>query len=283
LPAPPPPRAPVPLFDSHSHLTDERFATDLGDVLARAASCNVSEVFLPATEPADAERAAAIAARGAARSPEAPSPAGVGSTPRLFWSAGLHPHEARRWSPEVAAEVEERLGRGALAVGETGLDFHYDHSPRDLQRLAFETQAELARGRDLPLVVHSREADGETAAVLRASGLPPERVILHCFSAGRALLREAVEWGYYVSFSGMITFRNYETAEFLREVPPERLLVETDAPYLAPVPWRGHRNEPAYLSATVAVLAAARGLEPAEAGALTRANALRVYKLERLS
>jgi TatD DNase family protein len=168
---------------------------------------------------------------------------------------------------------------GALAVGETGLDFHYENAPRERQHEAFAAQAELAHERDLPLIVHSREADVETLDVLRESGIPPERVILHCFSAGPRLFRHALDEGYYISFSGLITFRSYTTREFLSAVAPERLLIETDAPYLAPVPLRGRRNEPAFLPCTLAHLAAARGLDLGDAGSLTRANARRVYKL----
>jgi TatD DNase family protein len=261
------PSAVPPLFDSHAHLTDARFAEDLPVVLTRAAEAGVREILVPASEPEDADRAAAIA-RGA--------PA---SGPRLFWSAGLHPHDASRWEGSVVVELEARLEAGAVAVGETGLDFHYDHSPRETQRVAFAAQAALARARDLPLIVHSRSADAETIEVLRASGIPPERVILHCFSAGPDLFREALACGYYVSFSGLVTFKNYDTPHYLAEPPADRVLIETDAPYLAPVPFRGRRNEPAFLPATLARLAEARGLEPAAAAALTRANALRVYKL----
>jgi TatD DNase family protein len=269
LPALPP--APGPLFDSHAHLADARFAADLPQVLARAAGAGISEVLIPATEPADAGRAAAIAR-------------GLGTRiPRLYWSAGLHPHEAGRWEPDTAVEIAAALDAGAVAVGETGLDFHYDHASRTAQLAAFEGQAALARERELPLVVHSREADADTAALLRASGVAPERVILHCFSAGASLFREALERGYYVSFSGLITFAGYATPEVLVQVPEERVLVETDAPYLAPVPLRGRRNEPAFLPATLARLAAARGLDPQDAARLTRTNAFRVYKLGGLS
>ncbi|MBA2564575.1 MAG: TatD family hydrolase [Gemmatimonadetes bacterium] len=179
----------------------------------------------------------------------------------------------------MRARLEEAFEAGAVAVGETGLDFHYDNAPRSRQREAFEAQAEIAVRRGLPLIVHSRAAERETADVLRGSGLPADRVILHCFSAGPELLEAALHEGWYVSFSGLITFRGYTTVEFPRRVPPERLLIETDAPYLAPVPMRGRRNEPAFLPATLARVAETRGLELAAAALLTRANTLRVYGL----
>jgi TatD DNase family protein len=287
----PPPPAPAPCFDSHAHLTDEQFAADLPEVFSRAARANVAELLIPATEPAEARRAREIARMAeAARAAGAPSgavsadaasvtSASAPAAPRVFWSAGLHPHSADRWEEDLAAELEAQLDAGAVAVGETGLDFHYENSPRKAQREAFAAQAALASARDLPLVVHSRAADRETLELLRESGLQPMRVILHCFSAGVELFEAALEEGYYVSFSGLITFKNYATPQFMGAVPAERLLVESDAPYLAPVPLRGRRNEPAFLPATLARVAEARGLEPAEAAVLTRANALRVYKL----
>ena len=227
----------------------------------------MAEVLLPASDPGDAVRAAEIA-----RTAEA-------ATPRIFWSAGLHPHVADRWNAKLAAEVRCQLETGAVAVGETGLDYHYENAPREMQREAFAAQVAIAVDQDHPVIVHSREADHDTADILREGRIRPERVILHCFSAGPDLFREALERGYYVSFSGLITFKSYPTPELLPAVPAKRLLVETDSPYLAPVPLRRRRNEPAFLTATVARLAEARGIETAEAAAVTRANARRVYKV----
>jgi TatD DNase family protein len=258
------------LFDSHAHLADPRFAGDLPQVLSRAAEAGVREVLVPAAEPEDASRTAAIAAEAAA---------GPFAAPRVFWSAGLHPHEASRWSAAAEGAVISALGRGAVAVGETGLDFHYDHAPRDRQLEAFAAQAALARERDLPLIVHSREADDDTARVLVDGAMSAERVILHCFSAGDALFEEALRRGWYVSFSGLVTFRSFDRIHLLAEAADDRLLVETDAPYLAPVPFRGRRNEPAFLPATVARIAEARGTTAASVAALTRRNAFQVYKL----
>ncbi|MFN2432427.1 MAG: TatD family hydrolase [Gemmatimonadota bacterium] len=266
MPGAAPGPAPAALFDSHAHLTDERFATDLPAVLRRAAQANVAEVLLPATDPEDAGRARELAGTS------------FETAPRLLWSSGLHPHSAARWGPETSARLEAELDRGAVAVGETGLDYHYEFAPRGAQREAFQAQAELARARDLPLVVHSRAADVEIAEVLRASGLGAHRVILHSFSGGPDLLRAALEEGWYVSFSGMATFKSFDPRP-VAAVAPERLLLETDAPYLAPVPLRGKRNEPAFLGATLNRVADLRGIDPAEAAALTRANARRVYKL----
>ena len=235
------------------------------------------EVLLPATEPDDARRAAAIARDAAATGP--PAAVDTVAAPRIFWSAGMHPHEASRWDARVQAEVLSALDDGAVAVGETGLDYHYDHAPRERQLEAFDAQAAIARDRGLPVIVHSREADADTTRLLVESGLPAERVILHCFSAGDSLFDEAIARGWYVSLSGLVTFRNFDRPHILTGVPDDRLLVETDAPYLAPVPFRGRRNEPAFLAATVRRIAEARGREPAAVAALTRRNAFQVYKL----
>jgi TatD DNase family protein len=196
----------------------------------------------------------------------------------MWFTAGLHPHEAARWNSDTRLAVEAELDRGAVAVGEIGLDHHYDNSPRAIQRTAFADQLAIARERDLPAVVHSRDAEEETLAALDGSGIPAERVVLHCFTGSAGMLERAVERGYYVSFSGIATFRSFDAA-LVPGVPDERLLVETDAPYLAPVPQRGRRNEPAFLPATVAALAARRGVPAADLADRTRANARAFYRV----
>jgi TatD DNase family protein len=235
-------------------------------VLARARDAGIGELVVIASDPEDAERARAAAESAAA--------------PRMWWTAGLHPHVAERWSPETRLAVEAALDRGAVAVGETGIDHHYDHGPREAQARAFAGQLALAVERDLPVVVHSREAEAVTLSLLEASGIRPERVVLHCFTGSTDMLDEAVARGYHVSFSGIVTFPRFPGAELAARVPEERLLVETDAPYLAPVPHRGRRNEPAFVADTVAALAAFRGVPPAALAERTRVNALRFYRLD---
>ena len=251
------------LFDSHLHLTDDRFAGDVASVLGAARAAGVREMVTVGTDPADARRARDLAAREE----------GVWST------AGLHPHEASAFDETVLAELEEILeAPEVVAVGESGLDFHYDNSPRAEQRASFRAHLELARRTDLPLIVHSRDADGETAALLEEAG-DGVGGVLHCFTGGDGLLEAALGMGWYVSFSGIVTFGSFDGAERVRRVPEDRLLVETDSPYLAPVPERGRRNEPAYVAHTCRRLAELRGEDPAETAARTRENARRLYGL----
>ena len=196
--------------------------------------------------------------------------------PRLSATAGVHPHDAATWDRDAERWLRERLlDPHVVAVGEMGLDYHYDRSPRAAQRLAFEAQLDLARQAGKPVVIHAREADEDVAAILRShAGVP---VILHSFSSGPALLRAGLDLRHYVSFSGMVTFRNWALDEAIREVAADRLLVETDGPYLAPVPHRGKRNEPAFVRHVVERIALVRGVPVEEMIAVTGENAGRVF------
>lgn len=260
----------VRYFDSHCHLQDDRFDSDRESVIVRAAEAGVQEIVVIGSDPETAAAARTLVAEAVGRQ----------DWPKLWFTAGLHPHEASRWSPATRRAVEAELDRGALAFGEIGLDFHYDNSPRAIQRAAFEEQLAMARERDLPVVVHSRDAEDETLDALGASGVAAERIVLHCFTGSRAMLERAVERGYYVSFSGIATFGSFDSPTLVPVVPADRILVETDAPYLAPVPRRGRRNEPAFLPDTVAALATHRSASPVEVAAATRENARRFYRLE---
>ena len=202
----------------------------------------------------------------------------AGSDPRLSATAGVHPHDAKDWSAESAGWLARALADPrVVAAGEMGLDYHYDHSPRDAQHTAFRAQLALASGAARPVIIHAREADDDVAAILRSDARTP--VVLHSFSSGPALLRAGLDLGHYLSFSGMVTFRNWALDDAVRAVPLERLLVETDGPYLAPVPHRGRRNEPAFMKHTAERLAAARGIDAAELIAATSANAVRLFGL----
>jgi TatD DNase family protein len=252
------------LFDSHCHLTADDFAEDRDVVLERARAAGVMGLVTIASDPDDADRALSLARRES----------GVWST------AGLHPHEAGAGDPSWVDRVRSLLREPeVVAVGECGLDFHYDHAPRARQREVFEAQIGLAAEMGLPLVVHSRDADQETIEVLL--GLPPGvRGVLHCFTGGDHLLETALAAGWWVSFSGLVTFKRFDAADRVRRIPEDRLLIETDSPYLAPVPHRGERNEPARLVATAAVVAELRGTDPAALAAHTTRNAREFYAIE---
>lgn len=252
------------IFDSHCHLTADAFDPDRDEVLSRARAAGVQAIVTVASTPVDAEAALALAERD----------------PDLWCTAGVHPHEAERaGGDEALARVRDLLDHErVVAVGECGLDFHYDHAPRDVQMRVFLDQIELAWQAGRPLVVHSRDADEEMVRVL--ADLPTGvRGVLHCFTGSDALLEAGLAAGWCISFSGIVTFNRFAGGEQVRAVPDERLLVETDAPYLAPVPHRGRRNEPAYVVETLQALAHMRGAAPDELAALTDANARRFYAL----
>jgi len=252
------------LIDSHCHLTDERFREDLDAVLTRAAAAGVEAMVTIGSDLEDSRAAVALAGDHAA-----------------VWAAvGIHPHVAAA-AGEGMGEIEVlAAGPRVVAIGETGLDYHYDHSPRTVQRRLFEAHLALAATTSLPVVVHTRDADEDAVAILRSA---PAAVtgVLHCFTAGDALLDAALERSWYISFAGVITFRTWDGLERLRRVPPDRLLVETDSPYLAPVPHRGRRNEPAFVAEVCSAAAAALGEEVDVVAARTVANARRFFRLGR--
>ena len=199
--------------------------------------------------------------------------------PRLFATAGVHPHDAHAWSTDSEQWLRELLhDPHIVAVGETGLDFHYDHSPRSLQHRAFEAQLALAAEARKPAIIHAREADEDVAAIL--AGHPDVPVILHSFSSGMALLRAGLVLRHYVSFSGMVTFKNWALDDAILETPLDRLLLETDGPYLAPAPHRGKRNEPGFVRHVAERIALVREMAIDELIQVTGENARRVFQLE---
>jgi TatD DNase family protein len=233
-------------FDSHCHVQeeylqgDEGGATDLEPVLARAGEAGLDRLVCIGTGAATSRQAVAVARTTAAK----------GSTPRAWASIGLHPHEASEGVDDVAALLERELeaNDGAVvAVGECGLDYHYEHSPRDAQRIAFAAQIGMAHAYDLALVIHARDAWPDLFDVLLAEGVPA-RTVLHCFTGGPDEVEQCLRAGMYVSFSGIVTFKNAtDVRDAVARCPLDRLLVETDSPFLAPVPHRGRPNEPSYL------------------------------------
>ena len=232
------------LIDTHCHLGDAAFDADRDAVLTRARDAGIGHVVAIGESLAGSERAVALA-RGRE---------GVSAT------AGVHPHEAREWSPATAARVRELLAASeVVAVGETGLDYHYMHSPRDTQRAAFEAQLQLATDFRKPVVVHARDADEDMSAMLLNLERQRPVVVLHSFSSGDAVWDAGLRINAYFSFSGMITFKNWKRADRLAVCPSDRLLLETDSPYLAPVPHRGQRNEPGFVRAVAERAATLRG------------------------
>jgi TatD DNase family protein len=248
------------LVDSHCHLGDAAFAADVAEVVARAALADVGHIVVIGESREAADRALALAS----------------GNPRLSATAGVHPHVASHWDAETSQWLAGALeDPRVVAAGEMGLDYHYDHSPRGLQRSAFDAQLALARLAGKPAVIHARKADEDVAAIL--GNHPGTVAILHSWSSGRALLEAGLALGHYFSFSGMITFRSWTDDDAIRRVPAERLLIETDAPYLAPAPYRGQRNEPGYVGEVAKRMAAVRGVSFEELSATTTANAVRVF------
>jgi TatD DNase family protein len=249
------------VIDTHAHL--DALNGDAADALRRARAAGVGRVIAVGSGLASCRATLEIAQQEEG----------------VFAALGLHPHQAGELEDSDLAELQELLSHPkAVAVGEAGLDHYRDYSPRDRQLVSFRAQADLAAKLGKPLVVHSRAADQETAAVL--TGLPPDTmIVLHCFSS-RGLLAPALEHGWYVSFAGNVTYPNAaELRTAAAQVPAERLLAETDSPYLAPQAVRGRRNEPANVVHTLAVLADARGQDPEELGRTIEANATALFGL----
>jgi TatD DNase family protein len=251
------------MIDSHCHLADEAFTADLDEVVSRARRAGVGSALCVLAAGNDGEMAAA--GRVSER------------WPSIRFSVGVHPHTAAQFAARVEDALEtvrhDLEALAACAVGEIGLDYHYDFSPRDVQRDLFEAQLGLARELSLPVVIHTREATADTLAVLRAAGRGAVRGVFHCFSGDAAMARDVLDLGFYISMSGIVTFpRAVELRDVARLVPADRLLVETDAPYLAPVPHRGRRNEPAYVTRVGEELARVRSVPVDELATLMSRN-----------
>jgi len=250
------------MIDSHCHLAGEEFAADLDAVVgrARAAGLTGAMVILSSGDGGEAERAVSVRA----------------AWPEARFSVGIHPHQAGQHGDDLDAAIArldaELDAHAAVALGEIGLDYHYDFSPRPIQQEVFRRQLELAGKRGLPVVIHTREATEDTFLTLRdhAGGL---RVVFHCFTGGVEMARAALDIGAWLSFAGIVTFpKAGELRDVARMVPADRFLVETDSPYLAPVPFRGKRNEPAFVATVVEGLAAVRGAAVDEIAAQSAAN-----------
>jgi TatD DNase family protein len=257
----------APILDAHCHLADPRLYPDLDGVLAHAAAAGVEMIVaVGAIDTIDTDRLTVeIAERH----------------PHVFAAVGVHPHNAGDCDePRIAAVAELARSSKVVAIGETGLDFHYMHSTAEAQERALRSHLELARALDLPVMIHCRDAERRLWEIVGETGLPPAGGMIHCFTGDAAAARAFVDLGFCISFSGILTFRK---ADALRAavmiVPEDRLLIETDAPYLAPEPFRGKRNEPAYVRRTFEALATLRGVDEPALAARIRDNAARLFRL----
>ena len=242
--------------DTHVHLNSSRFGDDLESVLERARAAGVRRFLCPGYDLESSRAALELAAR----------------YPDVAAAVGLHPHDARTWDAAFAVEVDAALGSGrAVAAGEMGLDYYYDHSPRDVQRDVLQQQLRLARRHGVPVVIHNRDSDADMAAILAAEAAGM-RVVLHAFNGAPQLLETGVNMGFFFGIGGFLTFKNHALPACIRDIPRDALLLETDAPYLAPHPMRGKRNEPAFVPHIAARLAELLELTVDEIGILTSRN-----------
>jgi TatD DNase family protein len=257
----------LPLIDSHCHLADAKLRDDVEGVLTRANEAGVGRMIsVGAIGPIENDR---LTVKIAERHPN------------VFAAVGVHPHDAKDASAERFAELKALArSKKIVAIGESGLDFFYKHSPPEAQEESLRRHLELAAELDLPIVIHCRDAEHRLVEIVRETGMPPRGGVIHCFTGDAAAARDFVALGFCISFSGILTFRN---AEKIREaaplVPDDRVMVETDAPYLAPEPYRGKRNEPAFVVKTFEALARARGCDPATLSTQVLTNTSRLFRL----
>lgn len=255
------------MIDTHAHLNDSKYDTDLPEVIAHANAAGVERIVVCGYDLASSRRAIEIAS----------------SYESVFATVGVHPHDAKSFDADTLCQIAELSTHAkVIAIGETGLDFHYDFSPREEQFRAFEAQLELAVTLDLPVVVHSRESNDEALQVLMERAGNNVRCVFHYFSGDEGFARRVLDAGFYIGIDGPIT---YKGAEKLRRVvrmcPTDRLLIETDCPYLTPIPHRGKRNEPAYVRLVAEEIARIKGLDISEIDEMTTRNAGELFGIDR--
>jgi len=252
------------LVDSHCHLGFPDFASALDDVVARARAAGIGRIVTISTRVKKHTQVLSIAEK----------------YPDVFCSVGTHPHSAKEELDITAKDLIERSRHPKIvAIGEAGLDYHYDNSPRDAQAKSFREHIAAARETKLPLVIHSRDCDADMAGMLAEEmGKGTFPAILHCFTGGHELAMKAIDLGLYISFTGILTFKNSAgLRDIAKDLPADRIMVETDAPYLAPAPYRGKRNEPSYVVETARVLAETRGVPAEEIVRQTTENFFRLF------
>jgi TatD DNase family protein len=255
------------LIDSHAHIQGKEYAGEAAAVIERARATGVEQI---------------IAVGGAGdMSSNTDAAALADSFENIYATVGMHPHDAKDVGPDELQQLKDlTLHPKVIAVGETGLDYYYDHSPRDVQRRVFAQFIHMARETELPIVVHERDAASDGAELLRSEGAGKLRGVIHCFTGNYEAARAYLDLGFYISFTGIITFKNADALrDVVRRVPLERVLVETDSPYLTPVPHRGKRNEPAYVRLVAATVASVKGVTLEEVARVTTDNARQLFKI----
>ncbi len=255
------------VIDTHCHLADATFRDDVEDVIARASDAGVVQIIsVGAIGPIENDRLTVeIAERHE----------------NIFAAVGIHPHDAKDCTPDRIAQLRAlATSKKVVAIGESGLDFHYMHSPQDAQEASLRAHLALSAELDLPIVIHCRDAERRLVEIVRETGIPPRGGVIHCFTGDTNAAREFLALGFCISFSGIITFKkSAPIRDAASIVPVDRVMVETDSPYLAPEPYRGKRNEPAYVTRTLEILANLRRTDPATLGAQIVANATRIFRL----
>jgi len=257
----------TPLVDTHCHLADSRLDSNLDAVLARAAEAGIARIV-------------AVGAIGAIEN-DRRTVAIAEAHAHIFAAIGVHPHDAKDCTPQRLADLRElAASRKVVAIGESGLDFHYMHSPVEAQEQALRDHLKLAAELNRPIVIHCRDAEVRLAAIVRESGMPPAGGVIHCFTGDTNAAVTFLDLGFFISFSGILTFKNAGALrDAARVVPDDRVMVETDAPYLAPEPYRGKRNEPSFVRRTLEVLADVRLADIDALAACTSSNASRLFGL----
>lgn len=266
---------PVSVIDTHAHLDMAQFDKDRTEVIVRAISDGVAAMVNPAVDVASSENIIKLAERD----------------PHIFAAVGFHPSEAGKAADTDLKRLSElaRSSQRIVAIGECGLDYYRNRAPREVQIKVLEYQLDLAAELKLPIIIHSREAEKDTLALLgnwAAGTAYPEgraRGVIHCFSGTAGVARKYIDMGFYIAFGGYITYPSSKIGDVIKSIPPDRLLTETDCPYLAPQRYRGQRNEPAYMLETVEQLSKVLGKDPEEVGEITSGNAMRLFKLPKIT
>lgn len=253
-------------IDTHIHLNDDRFREDFDQVLERAKGADVGCMITPGTDLQSSRESMILAEKHA----------------EIYAAVGVHPHEAAKTGINDLAEIERMVKHlKVVAIGEIGLDYYYDFSPQDVQRSLFKIQLKMAKRLNVPVIIHVRDAMQDTFKVIDAAGQPPWQGVFHCFGGTKADIPGVLDRGFHISFTGVVTFKNFEHADAVRSVPLDRLLLETDAPYMTPVPHRGKRNEPMFLVDTASWIANARNISLETLAQATTSNARSLFGLER--